>query len=120
VFANSLWSSYYKRVFEFDAAAKFFISLQHKLFYVVMSLARFNLYRLSYIFLLTRGAKPMTSKNGRWTWALEMTGIAFFWCWFAAVLRGTGSWQTALAYLLVSHIVPSPLHVQVGVTSAIP
>jgi sphingolipid 8-(E)-desaturase len=78
-----------------------------------MSLARFNLYRLSYGFLIKRGLAPMKSKNGRWSWALEVTSIIFFWCWFGAALRGCGSWQKALGYLLVSHVVTSPLHVQV-------
>jgi sphingolipid 8-(E)-desaturase len=112
-FLNSLWSSYYKRIMPFDRASAFFLSLQHKLFYVVMSLARFNLYRLSYEFLIKKAISPKKAKNAQWSFWLEVAGIAVFWTWYIRVLRGTGSWQSALGFLLISNIVPSPLHVQV-------
>jgi delta8-fatty-acid desaturase len=108
-FLNSLWSSYYKRIMVNDAFSRVFLSIQHKLFYVVMSLARFNLYANSYIFLVKSG---LQGRRG-WSWWLEIVGIAFYWTWYSAVLRGCGDWKTALGYLLISHIVPSPLHVQV-------
>ena len=92
-----------------DAFSKVFLSVQHKLFYVVMSLARFNLYANSYSFLVKSG---LQGRRG-WTWWLEIAGIAFYWTWYSAVLRGCSSWQTAVGYLLISHIVPSPLHIQV-------
>jgi delta8-fatty-acid desaturase len=50
-----------------------------------------------------------------WAWRLEVLGIVFFWSWFGRVLYGTGSWQNALIYLVISHVVTSPLHVQVSV-----
>lgn len=108
-FLNSLWSSYYKRIMAHDFFAKIFLSVQHKLFYVVMSLARFNLYANSYSFLIKSGLQG----RREWTWWLEIVGITFYWTWYSCVLRGCCSWKTALAYLLISHIVPSPLHVQV-------
>jgi delta8-fatty-acid desaturase len=112
-FFASLWSSYYKFPFVFDRAARFFTQLQHQLFYVVMSLARFNLCRLSYAFLLKRSFAPKRAKGAVWSHWLEVAGIVCFWSWYIPVLRGTGSWQKALAYLLISNVVPSPLHVQV-------
>jgi delta8-fatty-acid desaturase len=112
-FFASLWSSYYKFPFVFDRAARFFTGLQHKLFYVVMSLARFNLCRLSYAFLLKRSFAPKRAKGAVWSHWLEVAGIVCFWSWYIPVLRGTGSWPKALAYLLISNVVPSPLHVQV-------
>lgn len=113
VFANSLWSSYYKRIFPFDGASKFFVSLQHKLFYVVMSFARFNLNRLSYLFLAKRAFAPQKSKHGRWSTWLEIAGVVFFWCWYTAVLRGIDTWPKTIGFFLISNIVPSPLHVQI-------
>jgi delta8-fatty-acid desaturase len=113
VFMDSLWSSYYKRIMTFDKAAAIFLTVQHKLFYVVMSLARFNLYALSYTFLFKQALQSKKAKHALWSFWLEIAGIAFFWTWYIAVLRGTGSWQRALGYLLISNIVPSPLHVQV-------
>lgn len=105
-FLDSLYSSYYKRIMRFDGAAALFLSLQHRLFYVVMSLARFNLYANSYGFLLKHGRRS-------WHWYLEVTALAAFWTWYSCMLLGIGSWKTAIAYALISHIVPSPLHVQV-------
>lgn len=46
--------------------------------------------------------------------AMEAIGLMFFWTWFGALLRGCGSWKMRIAYLVVSHAVTSPLHVQVS------
>ncbi|KAF8168173.1 delta 8-sphingoloid desaturase protein [Crassisporium funariophilum] len=112
-FLNSLWSSYYKRTMVFDRFAKIFLSVQHKLFYVVMGFARFNLYVNSYVYLYQKAFDTKRARGGKWAWRLEITGILFFWTWFGRVLYGCGSWQKALAYLVVSHVVTSPLHVQI-------
>ncbi|KAL0951280.1 hypothetical protein HGRIS_007991 [Hohenbuehelia grisea] len=112
-FFQSLYSSYYKRVLPFDKASKFFISVQHKLCYIVLAFARFNLYRLSYSFLIRKAFDTKRARGGAWAWRLEVTGIAFFWLWFGSVLYGCGTWQKALGYLVVSHVVTSPLHLQI-------
>lgn len=90
----------------FDGAAALFLSIQHRLFYLVMSLARFNLYANSYIFLLKRARRV-------WHWYIEVGALLAFWSWYGALVYGIGNWKTALVYVLVSHVVPSPLHVQV-------
>jgi delta8-fatty-acid desaturase len=112
-FFQPLWSSYYKRIMPFDRFTAIVISLQHKLFYLVMAFARFNLYANSYRFLFLKAFDTRRARGGRWAWRLEIIGIVFFWCWFGALLKGCGSWRMALSYLFVSHIVTSPLHVQV-------
>lgn len=113
LFLTSLWSSYYKRVMHYDRFSKTVISVQHKLFYLVMMFARLNLYRLSYTFLIRKAFDTKRARGGRWAWGLEVAGILFFWTWFGRVLIGCGSWPTAIAYFLVSHVVTSPLHVQI-------
>jgi sphingolipid 8-(E)-desaturase len=112
-FFHSLWSSYYKRIMSFDHFASFVISLQHKLFYIVMAFARFNLYANSYSFLFRKAFDTRRARGGRWAWRLEIIGLVFFWSWYGALLVGCGSWTKALCYLVVSHVVTSPLHVQV-------
>jgi len=97
----------------FDRFATFFVSLQHKLFYVVMAFARFNLYANSYSFLFQKAWDKKRARGGRWAWSLEILGLAFFWYWYGSILYGCGSWKMALAYLMVSHVVTSPLHVQI-------
>jgi len=78
-----------------------------------MSLARFNLYRLSYRHLWITRNDPSKARGGRWAWWLEVFALVGFLFWYGRVLRGCGSWQTGLMYLLVSNMVPSPLHVQI-------
>ncbi|KZV77463.1 fatty acid/sphingolipid desaturase [Peniophora sp. CONT] len=112
-FLRSIYSSYYGRTLKFDRVAEIFIPFQHKLFYVVMSLARFNLYRLSYEFLWKSRNDPPRARGGRWAWWGEIVGLVFWWAWYTRVLIGTGSWGTGFMYLLVSNVVPSPLHVQI-------
>jgi delta8-fatty-acid desaturase len=89
-----------------DGAAAFFLTVQHRIFYVVMSLARFNLYANSYGFLALRARRT-------WDWYFEVGCLIAFWSWYGAMLYGIGNWKSALAYLLISHVVTSPLHVQV-------
>ncbi|KAJ6604586.1 delta 8-sphingoloid desaturase protein [Mycena vulgaris] len=114
VFFDSLWSSYYKRTLHFDRFAKFFVQLQHRLFYVVLGLARIQpLRQLVPVHQSarrsTRSARAAAAGRG----ASKVVGIAFFWCWFGRVLANCGSWKTGLAYLLVSHIAAAPVHVQI-------
>jgi delta8-fatty-acid desaturase len=116
-FLDSLYSSYYKKIFPFDAAARFFVAFQHRLFYVVLSLGRFNLYANSYGFLARKATQPKKAKGAHWTLALELASLVLFWCWFGALLWGCGSWGSALRYLLVSHIAASPVHLQVPIPS---
>jgi delta8-fatty-acid desaturase len=112
-FLDSLWSSYYKRVLKFDRFAKIALSFQHKIYYLVMAFGRLNLYVNSYTFLYQKAFDTKRAKGGNWAWRLEMTGILFFWTWYCRLLYGCGSWQMALVYFLVSHVVTSPLHIQV-------
>ncbi|KAF9237310.1 delta 8-sphingoloid desaturase protein [Melanogaster broomeanus] len=114
VFFNSLWSSYYKRTLVFDRLSAFLLSFQHKIFYILLALGRFNLYANAYVFLIrTAFDKTRKSKGARFYWGLEVLGDIFFWCWFGAVLKGTGSWTNAIIYVIVSHVATSPLHVQI-------
>jgi delta8-fatty-acid desaturase len=112
-FFKSLYSTYYKRELTFDRFSRAVITLQHNLFYVIMSLARFNLYRLSYRHLWITRNEPSKARGGRWAWWLEVFALIGFFYWYGNVLRGCGSWKTGLMYLLVSNMVSSPLHVQV-------
>jgi delta8-fatty-acid desaturase len=115
-FFKSLYSSYYKRELTFDRFAQFVIAIQHRLFYLVMSLARFNLYRLSYRHLWITRRDPSKARGGRWAWWLEVIALCAFFVWYGSVIRGCGPWQKCLMYLLVSNLVPSPLHVQVALS----
>lgn len=130
-FFESLKSTYYQSIVAFDAFARVVIPVQAHLYYVVMSLARFNLFALSYGFLLKQClalARGTLSRNAP-TYkvgtnlspasplakllALEIAGISVFWLWFTAVLRAIPTTQARVTYLLVAFIFASPVHVQI-------
>lgn len=110
---QSLRSTYYDRVMEYDAVAKFALRFQHYSYYVLLSFGRLNLYRLSWAYLLL-GQGP---KRGPAWWHryLEIAGQLFFWTWFGyGVMYKTlpTNWDRFL-FFLVSHIVPMPVHAQI-------
>ncbi|KAI9490093.1 fatty acid desaturase-domain-containing protein [Zychaea mexicana] len=104
-FFNNIYSTYYNRVLEFDAPARFFLKYQHHLYYLVLSFGRFNLHRLSFLYLFLD--KEVRNRK------LELTGIAVFFVWFSYLLSYLPSWSMVFAYIMISYIVTSPLHVQI-------
>ncbi|KUL89132.1 hypothetical protein ZTR_06038 [Talaromyces verruculosus] len=110
---TSLRSTYYGIVMKYDFAAKVFLQAQNYLYYPIMLFARFNLYALSYGHLfLGKGPKKGPSWWHRW---YEIVGVCFFWTWFGygVLYRSLPNWSTRIGYLLISHMVTSPLHVQI-------
>ncbi|KAK4687824.1 sphingolipid 8-(E)-desaturase, partial [Tremellales sp. Uapishka_1] len=106
-FFDSMWSTYYKRVMAFDGFSRAMVAMQHRLYYIVLSLARFNLYANSYSYLLG----PKVRHDNFWRY--EMAGLTFFWIYFGSMLRHLPSWKMRVAYVLVTHIMASPVHVQI-------
>ncbi|KAG2219155.1 hypothetical protein INT45_002346 [Circinella minor] len=104
-FFNNLYSTYYNRVLEFDAAAKFFIKHQHHLYYLVLSFGRFNLHRLSFLYLFFD--KEVRNRK------LELTGITVFFVWYSYLLSYMPSWSIVFAYVMISYMLTFPLHVQI-------
>lgn len=112
-FFESLTSSYYNRNMTYDAFAKFFIRYQHYLYFPVLTFGRFNLYFLSWEYLI-RGQAPKKGPAA-WTRWLEIAGHIFFWTWFGygVVYRGVPTGWQRLAYVLISHAVTMPVHAQI-------
>ncbi|KAJ5198018.1 uncharacterized protein N7498_007135 [Penicillium cinerascens] len=112
-FFTSLQSTYYDRQMTFDAPSRFMLKIQNYSYYPIMALARFNLYRLSCEYLL-KGQAP---KKGPAWWHiyLEIAGQMFFWYWYVYLVlyKSIPDWGSRFVFLMVSHIVPSPLHVQI-------
>lgn len=112
-FFKSLFSTYYSRVLEFDTAARFFVQFQNWLYYPILCLGRFNLYRLSWEYLiLGYGPKRGIAWWHRW---VELTGMVFFWYWFGYELlyKSIPSNWDRFAFVMISHAVTMPLHVQI-------
>jgi len=112
-FLASLRSTYYDRIMAYDPVAKAVIKLQDYLYYPILGLARFNLYRLSWEYFLL-GQAPRKGPAW-WTLWFELTGQIFFWYWFGYLVMSRsvqGGWNR-FAFLMISHIVTSPVHVQI-------
>jgi delta8-fatty-acid desaturase len=112
-FFASLRSSYYDRDMNLDAAARFFIKHQHYLYYPILLMGRFNLYRLAWSYLLDPVQAPRKG-SAWWHRYLEMTGQVFFWYWFGyqTLYLSIPTWSSRIVFLLISHMVTAPLHVQ--------
>ncbi|KAM0348318.1 hypothetical protein ACHAPU_004286 [Fusarium lateritium] len=110
---GSLRSTYYERVMTYDAVAKVLLRIQAWTYFPLLALARFNLYRLSWDFLLmSRGPKKGPALI---IWWLEVIGQLFFWTWFGyGLVYNTlpDNW-TRFYFVMISNITASPLHVQI-------
>lgn len=109
----SLRSTYYDRIMEYDAAAKFLLRIQAWTYYPFLALGRFNLYVLSWQYLLSgRSPKKGISAWHRW---VELAGQIFFWYWFGylMVYRSVPDACSRFWFVMVSHVASSPLHVQI-------
>jgi delta8-fatty-acid desaturase len=112
-FLHSYTSTYYEKLMEYDAVAKVLIRIQHYTYYPIMMVARFNLYRLSWEYLLT-GKGP--KKGPAWWFRyFEIVGIAFWCTWFAygVVYRSIPDNWSRFWFVLISHALTSPLHIQI-------
>jgi sphingolipid 8-(E)-desaturase len=112
-FFKSLRSTYYDRVMEYDAFAKIMAVYQKYLYYPILLFGRFNLYRLSWVHLLWgQGPRKGPARWHRW---YEIMGNVFFWYWFGyqVVYRSIPTVSGRVAFVLVSHIVTAPLHLQI-------
>jgi sphingolipid 8-(E)-desaturase len=112
-FLSSLRSTYYDRDMTFNAAARFLIKYQHYLYYPVLLMGRFNLYVLAWSYLMSPTQAPRKGPAW-WHRYLEMAGQVFFWYWFGyqTMYLRIPTWSSRITFLLISHMVTAPLHVQ--------
>ncbi|PTB37174.1 hypothetical protein M441DRAFT_201036 [Trichoderma asperellum CBS 433.97] len=114
-FFRSLRSTYYNFVFVWDAAADLIVPYQKYIYYPIMALARFNLYFLSWIHLLSGKSSSLGSTKAWWIRPTEIAFCSCYWFFFGYCLvwRSLPTWTIRVAFVLVSHIVTMPLHVQI-------
>ncbi|KAL4808851.1 fatty acid desaturase-domain-containing protein [Aspergillus unguis] len=112
-FFTSLRSTYYDRIMYFDAFSNFMLKYQNYLYYPILLFGRFNLYRLSWEYLiLGQGPRKGPAWWHRW---FEIAGQIFFWTWFGygVLYSMIPNWSTRIGFLLISHMVTAPVHVQI-------
>ena len=112
-FFTSLRSTYYDRDMTFNTTAQFLIKYQHYLYYPILLMGRFNLYVLTWSYLLSPTQAPRKGPAW-WHRYLEMAGQVFFWYWFGyqTIYLRIPTWSSRITFLLISHMVTGPLHVQ--------
>lgn len=113
-FFDSLKSTYYDFTMEFDRVAQWAVKYQHWLYYPILLFGRFNLYRLSWTYLLSPTQAPRKGPAW-WHRYLELLGQVVFWYWFGYLVlyRSIPTWSARITFILISHMVTGPLHVQI-------
>ena len=112
-FLLSLRSTYYDKIMAYDGFARRVLPLQNWLYYPILTMGRFNLYRLSWAHLIFF---PGPHKGpARWHRYFEILGQMFFWYWFGylTVYRGIETNRDRVILVLISHMLTAILHVQI-------
>ncbi|KAK4099524.1 fatty acid/sphingolipid desaturase [Parathielavia hyrcaniae] len=114
-FFRSIHSSYYRFTFVWDAAANVLVPYQKYTYYPVMCIARFNLYLLSWLHVLSVRSSALGSSKAWWIRPVEILFMSCYWYLFGYLLVWCSlpTWPVRIAFVLVSHIVTMPLHVQI-------
>ncbi|RDA95834.1 hypothetical protein CP533_5085 [Ophiocordyceps camponoti-saundersi (nom. inval.)] len=118
-FFKSITSTYYDNfVMVWDGAADLLVPYQKYTYYPVMAIARFNLYILSWLHVLSSKSPSLASSKAWWIRPTEIAFMCCYWFLFGYCLlwRSLPTWTMRLAYVLVSHIVTMPLHVQINLS----
>ncbi|KAB8230868.1 fatty acid desaturase [Aspergillus alliaceus] len=111
-FLSSIFSTYHDRPLPYTSVAKSLVPYQAYTYYIILLFGRFNLYLQSYLFLF-KGQGPRQGP-AKWHRYFEIAGVAIFWTWFGYLFlyKSLPDTPTRILYLLLSHGVTMPLHVQ--------
>ncbi|KAH8657843.1 fatty acid desaturase-domain-containing protein [Xylariales sp. PMI_506] len=115
-FFKSLSSTYYDGfTFVWDAAADFLVPYQQYTYYPVMGIARFNLYLLSWLHVISNRSTGLNNSRAWWIRPVEIAFMTGYWFLFGYCLlwRTLPTWTIRVVFVLVSHIITMPLHVQI-------
>ncbi|KAI4090575.1 MAG: hypothetical protein LQ344_004622 [Seirophora lacunosa] len=112
-FLSTFHSSYYNFTFPWDRVAELAIPYQRYTYYPIMGIARFNLYLLSWCHLLSPRSKTLGA--AAWTRPTEICFMLAYWFIFGYCLvwRSIPTWPLRIMFVLISHIITMPLHVQI-------
>ena len=114
-FFRSIHSTYYNFTYLWDAASEFLVPYQQYTYYPVMGIARFNLYLLSWLHVLSTRSSSLGSSKAWWIRPAEVAFMSCYWYIFGYLLLWCTlpTWTIRVAFVLVSHIITMPLHVQI-------
>jgi delta8-fatty-acid desaturase len=106
-------STFYNFHFKWDPSTDFLVTFQKWSYYPVMGLARFNLYFLGWLHLVSPRSQNLGSAS--WTRPVEIAMMACYWLWFGygIVWLTLPDWPTRVAFVIISHAITLLLHVQI-------
>jgi delta8-fatty-acid desaturase len=112
-YLKSVFSSFYQFTFVWNKVAEVTVPYQKYSYYPIMAVARFNLYMLSWLHLLSPRASQLGS--AWWTRYVEIVFMACYWALFGygLVWRTLPNWPIRIAFVLSSHAFTMLLHVQI-------
>ncbi|CAN9379816.1 unnamed protein product [Alternaria alternata] len=112
-YIKSILSSFYNFQFVWDAACDVMVPYQKYLYYPIMAFARFNLYFLGWLHLVS----PRAAQLGAawWTRHVEILFMCCYWYLFGYLLVWITlpTWPIRVGFVIVSHMVTMVLHVQI-------
>lgn len=109
-FFKNIYSTYHKRVLPFDAVAKALVPYQYIGFWFGNLFGRFVLYGFSWEFLFKNKQEARPYRY------LEISGILSFFCWYGSLVSTFNDWHVGLAFVLISHLCASILHLQIQIS----
>lgn len=118
-FFRSIVSTYYDGfTFVWDKACEKLIPYQQYTYYPIMAIARFNLYLLSWLHVLSSKSSSLGGSKAWWVRPAEIASMACYWFLFGYCLLWCSipTWTARVIFVLVSHIVLMPLHVQINLS----
>ena len=109
-FLKGVNSTYHNKRFEIltDIAARFLVSIQHFLYYLIMMLGRINLYIQSVKFILTNDRAKFRKT--------ELVAMIFFVVWFSYVVSFIPTIQQKIFFVLLVNFSTFLLHVQITIS----
>lgn len=112
-YMKSINSSFYNFRFVWDAACDLLVPYQKWWYYPIMAFARFNLYMLSWLHLVSPRAAQLGAAS--WTRPVEILFMACYWYIFGYLLCWCTlpNWQVRVGFVVVSHVCTMILHVQI-------
>jgi sphingolipid 8-(E)-desaturase len=114
-FFKSIHSTYYDFTFVWDAVAVIMVPYQRYTYYPIMGIARFNLYLLSWLHVMSTKSSSLGGSKAWWIRPTEIVFMSCYWYIFGYCLLWCTlpTWTIRVVFVLVSHIVTMPLHVQI-------
>jgi delta8-fatty-acid desaturase len=112
-YIKGVFSTYYNFNFIWDGACAAILPYQKYIYYPIMAFARFNLYMLSWLHLVSPRAAQLGS--AWWTRWVEIAFMLCYWAIFgyALVWKTLPDWQTRVLFVVISHMSTMVLHVQI-------